>query len=168
FVGTYYSEKRFFVTHNISVAHESPQLAFLKEAAMPKLRLTFVAIAALASATSALALKAQMNASEHEAETQTFRCGPAEAGQNPIVAADLQRTVIVNLILIRDKATDFKVSYIAETGQKSDPAAKTKPWLLVTMPSGHDYRWHAAGRRQPNLLMLGWLFERSGGREAEY
>ena len=132
---------------------------------MPKLRLTFVAIAALASATSALALKAQMNPSE--AETQTFRCGPAEAGQNPIVAADLQRTVIVNLILTRDKATEFRVSYIEDKGQKSDPAAKTKSWLLVTMPRGHDYHWYAAGRRQPNLLVHGRLFEQSGAREGE-
>ena len=134
---------------------------------MPKLSLAFVAIAALASATSALALKAQINPSEHEAETQTFRCGPAETGQNPIVAADLQRTVIVNLILTRDKATDFKVLYLEDKGQKSDPAAKTKSWLLVTMPSGHDYHWYAAGRRQPNLLMHGRLFEQSGAREGE-
>ncbi len=132
---------------------------------MAKLRLAFVAIAALASATSALALKAQMSPSE--AETQTFRCGPAETGQNPIVAADLQRTVIVNLILTRDKATNFKVSYLEDNGQKSDPAAKTKSWLLVTMPSGHDYHWYAAGRRQPNLLMHGRLFEQSGAREGE-
>ena len=134
---------------------------------MSKLRLACVATAAWASATSALALKAQMNASEHEGETQTFRCGAAEAGPNPIVAADLRRTVIVNLILTRDKATDFKVSYIEDNGKKSDPAAITKSWLLVTMPSGHDYHWYAAGRRQPNLLMHGRLFEQSGAREGE-
>jgi hypothetical protein len=137
------------------------------EAVMPKLRPAFVAIATLASATSALALKTQVSESEQGPETQTFRCGPAEAGQNRIVAADPQRTVIVNLMLTRDKATGFKVSYIEDNGEKSNPADRTKAWLLVTMPSGHDYHWYAGGRRQSNLLMHGRLFEQSGTREGE-
>ena len=134
---------------------------------MSKLRLAFVATAAWASATSAQALNAQMNASEREAGTQTFKCKPVETGQNRIVAADPSRTVIVNLILTRDKATGFKVSYIEDNGEKSDPGNKTKSWLLVTMPSGHDYHWYAAGSRQPNLLMHGRLFEQAGAREGE-
>ena len=134
---------------------------------MSKLRLASVAIAALASATSAQALKAQMTAPEREARAQSFKCRPIEAGQNRIVAADLPRTVIVSLILTSNKAAGFKVSYIEDNGEKSDPADKTKPWLLVTMPSGHDYHWYATGSRQPNLLMHGRLFEQSGAREGE-
>lgn len=134
---------------------------------MFKLRPTLVAFAALASATSVPALKAQTNASQREAQTQTLRCGLAEAGQNRIVAADLPRTVIVNLTLTRDKATRFKVSYLEDNGEKSDPAEKTKGWLLVTMPSGHDYHWYATGRTQSNLLIHGRLFEQPGARDGE-
>jgi hypothetical protein len=155
------------VTGNVSVANESPQLAFLKEAVMSKLRLAFLATAAWASATSAQALKAQMSASEREAGTQTFKCRAVEADQNRIVAADPPRTVIVDLKLTSAKATGFKVSYIEDNGEKSDPADKTKSWLLVTMPSGHEYHWYAAGSRQSKLLMHGRLFEQSGAREGE-
>ena len=134
---------------------------------MSKLRLACVACAALASATSAQALKAQMNASEREAGTQSFKCSPVEARQNRIVAADPARTVIVNLTLTGNKASGFQVSYIEDNGEKTGPAAKTKAWLLVTMPSGHDYHWYAAGSRQPNLLLHGRLFEQPGAREGE-
>ena len=137
------------------------------EVVMPKLRPASVAIAAWASATAAQALKAQINASERETGTQTFNCRPVETGQNRIVAADPPRTVIVSLILTSNKASAFKVSYIEDNGEKSDPGNKTKSWLLVTMPSGHDYHWYAAGSRQPNLLMHGRLFEQAGAREGE-
>jgi hypothetical protein len=137
------------------------------EAVMSKLRLAFVATAAWAFATSAQALKAQMNASEREAGTQSFKCRPVEAVQNRIVAVDPPRTVIVDLTLTSNKATGFKVSYIEDNGEKTDPADKTKSWLLVTMPSGHDYHWFATGSRQPNLLMHGRLFDQPGAREGE-
>jgi hypothetical protein len=167
FTGTYYFYKRFSLTRKLSAAGVSPQLALTMEVVMSKLRLASVAIAAWASATVAQALKAQMNASERETGTQTFNCRPVETGQNRIVAADPPRTVIVSLILTSNKASAFKVSYIEDNKEKSDPADKTKPWLLVTMPSGHDYHWYAAGRRQPNLLMHGRLFEQSGARDGE-
>jgi len=134
---------------------------------MSKLRLACVATAAWASATCAQALKAQMNASERESRAQTYKCGPVEVGKDRIVAADLPSTVIVSLTLSDNKATGFKVTYVEDNGEKSDPADKAKSWRLVTMPTGHDYHWWAIGSYQPNLLMHGRLFEQPGAGEGE-
>ena len=106
-------------------------------------------------------------ASERESRAQTYKCGPVEVGKDRIVAADLPSTVIVSLTLTDNKATGFKVTYVEDNGEKSDPADKAKSWRLVTMPSGHDYHWYATGSHQPNLLMHGRLFEQPGARGLE-
>lgn len=134
---------------------------------MPKLQRAIVATAAWASMTSAQALKDHTNTPESEAGTQVFRCGALGAEQDKIVAADPPRAVIVDLTISSNKVTHFIVSYVEDNGHRTNPADKTKPWLLVTMPSGHDYHWYATDSRQPNLLFHGRLFEHPTANELQ-
>jgi len=120
-----------------------------------------------AAAASAQALNAQAGASEHAVTAQTFNCRPVEQSQNRIVAADPSRAIRVSLTLTDKKATEFKVLYVDDNGEKSSPADETKPWRLVTTPGSRDYNWYAVGSRRPNLLMHGRLFERDSVQKGE-
>ena len=118
------------------------------------------------SSATAHSFKPTENGPDILKSAQTFQCEPVWQSNNPVVASDPVRKVIVS-IKFKDKsgvATELKVTPIGESDEKYALAGQYVQSNLTTRPGYRDYNWYGMQAKDPNFVMHRELFERDSSQ----